>query len=42
VNVLEWEDLSYSKTSVHSLPAGTYIINFEYQGQIESNTFVKN
>ena len=27
---------------LNSLPAGTYIINFEYQGQIESNTFVKN
>ena len=27
---------------LNSLPAGTYIINFEYQGQIESHTFVKN
>jgi hypothetical protein len=27
---------------LNSLPVGTYIINFEYQGQIESHTFVKN
>jgi hypothetical protein len=31
-----------SSIDLNALPAGTYIINFEYQGQIESHTFVKN
>jgi hypothetical protein len=31
-----------STINLNSLPAGTYFINFEYQGQIESHTFVKN
>lgn len=31
-----------SSIDLNSLPAGTYIINFEYQGQIEAHTFVKN
>ena len=31
-----------STINLNSLHAGTYFINFEYQGQIESHTFVKN
>ena len=31
-----------SSIDLNTLPAGTYIINFEYQGLIESHTFVKN
>jgi hypothetical protein len=31
-----------SSINLNSLPAGTYIINFAYQSQIESHTFIKN
>lgn len=31
-----------STINLNSLSAGTYIINFEYQNQIENHTFVKN